>query len=163
QQALCHARHLGVAVTRLDPHQAQQPGPDRADGFPVYADAGMGHALDQGKHGKRGFRSAASDPCIDLRDGPPCFRLPVPVRRLPWPLLHRLGNALAAVWARLDARESRVARANLDIAYPQMLPAERAAWHREILRTTARQFLETLRFWTRPHAHNLALITREHG
>src|SRR5690625_380775 len=83
--------------------------------------------------------------------------------RLPWPLLHRLGNALAAVWARLDARESRVARANLDIAYPQMLPAERAAWHREILRTTARQFLETLRFWTRPHAHNLALITREHG
>ena len=83
--------------------------------------------------------------------------------RLPWPLLHRLGDGLAWLWARLDARESHVARVNLEVAYPEMLPAERAQWHRAILRTTARQFLETLRFWTRPHADNLALITRSHG
>ena len=83
--------------------------------------------------------------------------------RLPWPLLHRFGNALAALWARLDARESHVARINLGIAYPELLAAEREGRHRSILRPTARQVLETPRFWTRPHADNLALIQRTHG
>src|SRR5690625_738330 len=83
--------------------------------------------------------------------------------RLPWPVLNRIGDGLAALWRRLDARESHVERVNLEIAYPEALPAEREEWHREILRTTARQFLETLRFWTRPHRDNLALITRTTG
>ena len=52
---------------------------------------------------------------------------------------------------------------NLEVAYPEMLPGEREQWHHAILRTTARQFLETMRFWTRPHADNLKLITRSHG
>src|SRR5690606_811396 len=85
------------------------------------------------------------------------------IGRLPWPVLNRIGDGLAALWRRLDARESHVARVNLEIAYPEALPAEREEWHREILRTTARQFLETLRFWTRPHRDNLALITRTTG
>lgn len=85
------------------------------------------------------------------------------IGRLPWPVLHRIGDGFAWLWAKLDARESHVARVNLKVAYPEMLPGERELWHRAILRTTARQFLETLRFWTRPHADNLALITRSHG
>ncbi len=83
--------------------------------------------------------------------------------RLPWPVLNRLGDGLAWLWRRQDARESHVARVNLAIAYPEALAAEREEWHREVLRTTARQFLETLRFWTRPHRDNLALITRTTG
>src|SRR5690554_6768081 len=83
--------------------------------------------------------------------------------RLPWPALYGLADGLAWLWARLDARESHVARVNLKVAYPEMPAGEREQWHRAILRTTARQFLETLRFWTRPHAGNLELITRSHG
>lgn len=78
--------------------------------------------------------------------------------RLPWPLQRRLGDGLAWVWRRRDARESRVARINLQIAYPELLTSQREALHQAVLRTTARQFLETLRLWTRPHAENLAQI-----
>ncbi|GAA4855355.1 lauroyl acyltransferase [Luteimonas vadosa] len=85
------------------------------------------------------------------------------VGRLPWPLLRALGDGIAWLWLRLDARESRVVRRNLELAYPELLPQQRADLHRAVLRTTARQTLETLRFWTRPHADNLARIRTCHG
>lgn len=85
------------------------------------------------------------------------------VARLPWPVLRRLGDALAWLWLKTDARESAVALANLDIAYPDLLPAQRDAMRHDVLRTTARQALETLRLWTHPHARNLALIRETHG
>jgi KDO2-lipid IV(A) lauroyltransferase len=83
--------------------------------------------------------------------------------RLPWAALYRLGDMIAWLWRRLDARENRVARRNLELALPTLADGERSALQRAILRTTARQALETLRFWTRPHAHNLALIREIHG
>ncbi|MCD9032997.1 lauroyl acyltransferase [Luteimonas sp. Y-2-2-4F] len=83
--------------------------------------------------------------------------------RLPWAWQRAVAGGLARAWIRLDARESRVARQNLEIAYPEWLPGEREAWHHAVLRTTALQFVETLRFWTRPHARNLALIRQVHG
>lgn len=83
--------------------------------------------------------------------------------RLPWPWLLRLGDALAAWWSWRDVRESRVARINLELAYPDLLPAQRNELHRAILRTTARQVLETVRLWTRPHAENLELLREQHG
>lgn len=85
------------------------------------------------------------------------------VARLPWPVLRALGDALAWLWLKSGARESRVAEMNLAIAYPDMLPAQREEWRRAVLRTTARQALETLRLWTRPHAENLAMIVEAHG
>lgn len=85
------------------------------------------------------------------------------VGRLPWPVLLRLGDALAAWWRWRDVRESRVARINLELAYPDLLPAERETLHAAILRTTARQVLETIRLWTRPHAENLGLLREQHG
>lgn len=81
----------------------------------------------------------------------------------PWPWLRRLADAMAWLWLRLDARESRVARRNLELAYPELLPEQRAELHGAILRTSARQMLETLRFWTRPAATNLALLRETHG
>jgi KDO2-lipid IV(A) lauroyltransferase len=83
--------------------------------------------------------------------------------RLPWRWLLRAADLLAARWRRIDARESRVARANLRMAYPDMLPGEREELHPAVLRTTARQTLETLRLWTRPHAANLRLIRERYG
>ncbi len=82
---------------------------------------------------------------------------------LPWPWLRALADAMAWLWRRLDARESQVARRNLRLAYPELLPSQRAELHRRVLRTTARQALETLRFWTRPHADNLKHLRVRHG
>jgi KDO2-lipid IV(A) lauroyltransferase len=83
--------------------------------------------------------------------------------RLPWPVLYRLGDAIAALWSRLDARESRVTRRNLELAFPELDPDGRARLHRQVLRTTARQALETLKLWTRPPGRNLALLRERHG
>ncbi|RNF84491.1 lauroyl acyltransferase [Montanilutibacter psychrotolerans] len=91
------------------------------------------------------------------------YRLAWLAGRLPWRLMATLGDALAALWLRLGARESRVTRRNLELAWPELLPAERDDLQRAILRTTARQALETLRLWTHPHAENLALIRETHG
>jgi len=82
---------------------------------------------------------------------------------LPWPLLYRLGDAVAALWRTVDARESRVARRNLELAFPELDAAGRQRLHRQILRTTARQALETLKLWTRPPQRNLALLRERHG
>jgi Kdo2-lipid IVA lauroyltransferase/acyltransferase len=91
------------------------------------------------------------------------YALAAALGRLPWSWLRRLGDVAAWCWLRLDARESRVARRNIELAYPALSPAQAADLRRAVLRTTARQALETLRFWTRPHADNLALIRESHG
>jgi Kdo2-lipid IVA lauroyltransferase/acyltransferase len=71
---------------------------------------------------------------------------------------------LAVAWGRQRRRESKVARRNLELAYPELSDAERDALHADILRTTARQAFETLRLWTRPHAHNLqTMLVRREG
>jgi KDO2-lipid IV(A) lauroyltransferase len=83
--------------------------------------------------------------------------------RLPWRLLAALGDALAERTLRQDRREARVAARNLELAYPDLLPSEREALRRGILRTTARQTLETLRLWTTPPARNLSRIDEHIG
>jgi KDO2-lipid IV(A) lauroyltransferase len=75
----------------------------------------------------------------------------------------RIGDAMAAAMRRLNVRENRVAMRNLEITYLQLPADERERLQQAILRATARQALETLRFWTRPHAQNLALIHESHG
>lgn len=91
------------------------------------------------------------------------YLLAAALGRLPWAWLRRLGDGVAWWWQRRDARESRVAQRNLELAYPWLQPAQRRRLQQAILRTTARQVLETLRFWTRPRASNLALIREHHG
>lgn len=83
--------------------------------------------------------------------------------RLPWPWLMRLGDLIARWWEWRDVRENRVVRRNLELAYPALPPEQQLAWRRAILRTTARQAVETVRLWTRPHAENLALLREQHG
>ncbi|GAB3340250.1 lauroyl acyltransferase [Marilutibacter aestuarii] len=116
-----------------------------------------------GKHPRRAGGRAGYTPAMTELLARLLFFCAAALGRLPWPWLMALGDGLAALWRRLDARESRVARRNLELAYPGLLAGERAQWHRAILRTTARQALETLRLWTRPHQDNLQLIREQHG
>ncbi|UXA54701.1 lauroyl acyltransferase [Xanthomonas prunicola] len=82
------------------------------------------------------------------------------VGRLPWSVLKRMADALAWSWRKLNAREARVARRNLELAYPELSAKQRAQLHAHILQSTARQILEVLRTWTRPPAENLARLQR---
>jgi KDO2-lipid IV(A) lauroyltransferase len=83
--------------------------------------------------------------------------------RLPWRWHARIAGCIAWLSIRTGARESRVALRNLELAFPHMKPVEREALRRRVLASTARQLLETLRFWTRPHADNLALVRSVEG
>ena len=83
--------------------------------------------------------------------------------RLPWPWLLRLGDGIARWMLRRDTREARVARRNLELIEPDLLPAQRDELQQRIVHTTARQAIETLRLWTHPHTENLALIREKHG
>jgi KDO2-lipid IV(A) lauroyltransferase len=91
------------------------------------------------------------------------YALAFALGRLPWVCLHRVGDGIAVLWRQLDMRESRVARRNLELALPALTQAQQIALHHDVLRTTARQALETLRLWTRPHAENLHLIREVEG
>jgi KDO2-lipid IV(A) lauroyltransferase len=91
------------------------------------------------------------------------FTLTAWFMRLPWRWLRGLADAVAWSWVRLDARESNVARRNLELTYPELLASQRDELHRRILRTTARQAFETLRLWTRPPVENLAHIRELHN
>ena len=86
------------------------------------------------------------------------FALARLVGLLPWRWHPRLAAGIAGLWRHTNARESRVALRNLQLVFPGTQPDERRALRDRVLRVTARQALETLRFWTHPPAANLALI-----
>ena len=91
------------------------------------------------------------------------YLLAAGVGRLPWSWLLRIGDGIAAAWRALDGRESRVVRRNLELAFADMPLEQREHLYQRVLRTTARQAMETVRLWTRPHPQNLALIRQAHG
>ena len=65
------------------------------------------------------------------------YLLAAAIARLPWRWLRALADALARRWRRRDVRISRIARRNLELAYPGLLPAERAQLHASVLHGTA--------------------------
>jgi KDO2-lipid IV(A) lauroyltransferase len=85
------------------------------------------------------------------------------IGRLPLRALHVLGDATAWAARVANIREARVARRNLELAYPQLDPAAHEQRLRAVLRETGRSAFETLRFWTRPERDNLRLIACVHG
>jgi len=74
-----------------------------------------------------------------------------------------MADLVAARSLRRNSRMARVTLRNLELAYPDLLPAERRELQHAIVRGTARQALETLQLWTRPPARNLASIRELHG
>lgn len=91
------------------------------------------------------------------------YALAAAFARLPWPWLRGFADVLAWLWLRTDARMARVTARNIALAYPEQLPGQRVDMHARVLRGTARQALETLRLWTRPHVENLAAIRETRG
>ncbi|NLA69072.1 MAG: lauroyl acyltransferase [Gammaproteobacteria bacterium] len=85
------------------------------------------------------------------------------VGRLPWALQRAMGHALGDLARALGTRESVVALRNLELAFPALDAAARRSLHREAMRSTGLQAVETLGLWTRPHARNLALIRETRG
>jgi len=84
--------------------------------------------------------------------------------RLPWTLQRYLADGLAKIWRWRNVRESRITWRNLEMAFPQLNNEQRTQLHRAILRSTARQALETLYVWTHRPEHNLARLLRQrHG
>jgi len=84
--------------------------------------------------------------------------------RLPWTWQRWLADGLAKLWRWRAVRESRITWCNLEIAFPHLSNQQRTQWHRDILRSTARQTLEMLYVWTHPPKHNLTRLLRQrHG
>ena len=91
------------------------------------------------------------------------YLLAAAIGRLPLRVLGWLGDATAWLARVLDVREARVARRNLELAYPQLDPTAREKLLRDVLRATFRGLFETLRFWTRAESDNLRLIGNVYG
>ena len=85
------------------------------------------------------------------------------VGRLPLSWAHRVGDAVGALSHRLNTRECKVARRNLELLGRPSDASERDRAVGRILRQTGRNALETLRIWTRPRADNLRLVRAVHG
>jgi KDO2-lipid IV(A) lauroyltransferase len=82
---------------------------------------------------------------------------------LPLRLQRALGSLGGRIAHALNTREARVARRNLELVRPAWTAAEREREVGRILRATGRNFVETLRVWTRSRAANLRLVRAEHG
>lgn len=78
--------------------------------------------------------------------------------RLPWRVLDVLGGALGGVLRLLRQGPYRIARRNLEIAFPILCADERDALLRDTLAHCGRAIVETARFWTRPAHDNLPLV-----
>jgi len=170
QKARTHAFNLCRPIFWFHPDQGDKAGADLTNNVLFNTDAGVGDALDQGKHAR-----------FPVVWGSGWARLPVKLVsmhrlmarllylllalfcRLPQRWLYRMGDGLAWSWRWIGARESKVALRNLELALPEHPPASRAQLHIAILHATARQTLETFRLWTRPSADTLSWIVEHHG
>ena len=83
--------------------------------------------------------------------------------RLPLARQQWLGDQLGRLALRLNTREAKVARRNLELVAPELGAQAREQAVLEVLRQTGRNTFETLRIWTRPRADNLRLIRAVHG
>jgi len=84
--------------------------------------------------------------------------------RLPWTWQRWLADGLAKLWRWRNVRESRITWRNLALAFAELNNDQRQQLHSDILRSTARQALETLYVWTHQPQHNLERHLRQrHG
>jgi KDO2-lipid IV(A) lauroyltransferase len=82
---------------------------------------------------------------------------------LPLRVLHALGDGLAWILRVANLGGARIARRNLELAFPGLDPAARERLRRQSLRETGRTLFETCRFWTRTAPENLRLVRACHG
>lgn len=80
------------------------------------------------------------------------------VGRLPWSWAGWIGDTIGALSHRLDTRECKVARRNLELLGLPLDDAGKDQALRRILAQTGRNAVETLQVWTRPRADTLKRI-----
>lgn len=91
------------------------------------------------------------------------FLLARTIGLLPLPLLRRLGTLAGRLSYRLDNRETRVARRNLQLINPDDSPQQREQKVKGILESSGQTLFETLAVWTRPREKALKLLTGVQG
>lgn len=73
-----------------------------------------------------------------------------------------MGETLGSFFYRLNTREAKVARRTFE--YTGLIGAQKAeSMVKEVMRSTGRNLMETVRVWTRPRADNLQMIKNIHG
>jgi len=82
---------------------------------------------------------------------------------LPLSWLHALGAIAGRALARFGSREAKVARRNIELAFPALDPVARAAFLRETLAETGRTSFELAKFWGMSAARALALVVDVRG
>lgn len=83
--------------------------------------------------------------------------------RLPLSWLHALGAFAGRLLAWTGTREARVARRNVELAFPALDPEARRRFVRETLAETGRTTFELAKFWGVPPAQALRLVTDVRG
>ena len=83
--------------------------------------------------------------------------------RLPLSWLHGAGAVAGRALAWLGTREAKVARRNVELAFPGMDAGARARFLAETLAETGRTSLELAKFWGSPPAAALALVREVRG
>lgn len=91
------------------------------------------------------------------------FLLARTIGLLPLPLLRRLGILAGRLSYRIDNRETRVARRNMQLIHPNDSPQQREQRVRGILESSGQTLFETLAVWTRPRRKALKLLTGVQG
>lgn len=82
---------------------------------------------------------------------------------LPLALLRTLGTMAGWTSYRLDGRETRVARRNVQLIYPDDSPQQHELKVKGILWSSGQTLFETLAVWTRPRQKALKLLTGVQG
>lgn len=85
------------------------------------------------------------------------------IGRLSLTSLHRLGAGLGGFARRIDNRECRVTRRNIELCLPELDAEQRERLLAQSLIEDGRTLFETCRLWTRPQSENLALIREVEG
>lgn len=91
------------------------------------------------------------------------FLLARTIGHLPLPLLRRLGTLAGRLSYRIDNRETRVARRNMQLIHPNDSPQQREQRVGGILESSGQTLFETLAVWTRPREKALKLLTGVQG
>lgn len=82
---------------------------------------------------------------------------------LPLRALHALGAALAWTVSWFDTREVKVARKNVELAFPELDVAGRRRMLRDTLAETGKGILELAAIWGRPPRNALAMVREVRG
>src|SRR5690606_27081837 len=82
---------------------------------------------------------------------------------LPLRVLHLFGYLIAWVLIHTPSSIQRITRINIQLAYPELKPAEQEEMVRASIHSQCLSYLECIKFWGMPTDYNLARVNQIHG